>query len=214
MILSALPSALSALQQPWWTSPQAPLLPTAMLSAPSLTKDKGHPTTFRCRLPPLLIVKFPLAAGDCRCRRFCRHHRRAVALPAPPLLPTLRHCRRCHQAATAALPLSCCRQRRSQAAAAANAAAKLLPSPPPPLLCRTAAMAKLPLPCRLHQAATTASHNRRRQATTSILPPLLPSPRFLDTTKQPLLPLVALLPMRCCTAVTTAVVMLPLPPSC
>ena len=86
----------------------------------------AHPTTFLCPLPPLLIVEFPLAAGDCQQRRRCRHHRRAVALPPPLPLPMLTCCRKCHQDAAAAPPLSSCCQRRSQAADAATIALALL----------------------------------------------------------------------------------------
>ncbi len=52
-------------------------------ACPILPSSSSHlcpSKTFRCRLPPLLIVKFPLAAEDRRRRRRCRHHHRAAAL--------------------------------------------------------------------------------------------------------------------------------------
>ena len=54
----------------------------------------AHPTTFRCRLPPLLIVKSPLAAGDCQQRScLCR--------------PCWRRCCRCHRCLRLRLCLPC-----------------------------------------------------------------------------------------------------------
>ena len=48
----------------------------------------AHPTTFRCHLPPLLIVKSPLATGDCRRRRRpCRPCRRRRCLRLRLRLP-------------------------------------------------------------------------------------------------------------------------------
>ena len=48
--------------------------------SPSSSSRLCPPKTFRCRLPPFLIVEFPLAAGDRRRRRRYRHHHSAVAL--------------------------------------------------------------------------------------------------------------------------------------
>ena len=134
----------------------------------------AHPTTFRCNLPPLLIVEFPLAAGYRRRRRRCRHHHRAVALPPPQ--PSCRHCHRClHHRRTR----NCHRRRQ--------AAAHKLP-PLPPSRCRPAvnaaaipASVALPLhpSCcchRQHHVELAPQRFRRCQATATAttLPPLPP----------------------------------------
>ena len=71
----------------------------------------AHPTTFRCRLPPLLIVivTFPLTAGDRALSR--RRHRRSLCAPAAAQLLLPSCCRRRHHRAAAAATISSCRRR-------------------------------------------------------------------------------------------------------
>jgi hypothetical protein len=68
----------------------------------------AHPTTFHCRLPPLLIIKFPLAAGDRRLS--CPRHHRSCCAPAAAQLLLPSCCRRCHHRAAAAATISSCRR--------------------------------------------------------------------------------------------------------
>ena len=71
----------------------------------------AHPTTFRCRLPPLLIVivTFPLTAGDRALSR--RRHCRSLCAPAAAQLLLPSCCRRRHHRAAAAATISSCRRR-------------------------------------------------------------------------------------------------------
>jgi hypothetical protein len=63
----------------------------------------AHHTTFRFRLPPLLIVKSPLAMGDRRCQ--CRPCR-----PCRPCCPC--HCHRCFRLCLRLPPVGCSGARR------------------------------------------------------------------------------------------------------
>ena len=136
--------------------------------SPSSSSCLCPPKTFCCCLPPLLIVKFPLAAGDCRCRRRCRHHHQAVALPPPPPIPTLTplppYCRRCHRH-HASLTLPSCHCRHNAVAATATTAVALSC---PRHRCRGCApdASQLLLPsccrCRHHRAEPAPQPFRRR----------------------------------------------------
>ena len=182
MVSSASPSALSAPQQPRWTSPRAPLLPTTTQSAQSYLRprqrEKVH--TLACRWRSKVRASEDGVGGA---GRHC--HRRHTF----PMSPSCHCCRKAVAAtATIAVVLSrrCHRRRRH----ALDASQLLLPScchrchhrakPAPQRFrhpCQAAVTATVTSTIATRCAAPTCHFRHRCHAAAAILPPPPPSCR-------------------------------------